>query len=101
MTSRNGERPMPMTATDAPNLSSRLTPYARDDRSVAIVGACDRKASFGNPAIEKLADLRWAGASGECARNVGGRYEKQTCVLEPTNVRLAPIVLKKSFSLMT
>jgi hypothetical protein len=54
MTSRNGERPIPMTATDAPNLSSRLTPYARDDRSVAIVGACDRKASFGNPAIESL-----------------------------------------------
>ena len=49
-----------MTATDAPNLSARLTPYARDDlrrlitpRSVAIVGASDRKGSY-NRAMENL-----------------------------------------------
>ncbi|MDB5617850.1 MAG: CoA-binding protein [Tardiphaga sp.] len=50
-----------MTIADAPILAPRLTPYARDDlrrliapRSVAIVGASDRKGSFGNRAMENL-----------------------------------------------
>ena len=85
-----------MTPTNAPNLSARLTPYARDDlrrlitpRSVAIVGASDRKGSLGNRAMENLQSFDGpVQLVNTRATSVGATRSRQE-LLEPANVRFA------------
>jgi hypothetical protein len=93
MTSRNGESTIPMTATDAPNPAARLTP---DDlrrliapRSVAIVGASERKGSFGNRAMENLQSFDGPVHLVNAHATSVAATRSRHVLLEPANVRFA------------
>jgi hypothetical protein len=104
MTSRNGESTIPITATGAPNLAGRLTPYARDDlrrliapRSVAIVGASDRKGSFGNRAMENLQSFDGQVHLVNARATSVAATRSRHVLLEPANVRFAPEAVLDAF----